>query len=166
MREALLKTCIDALSPKAKAGDLRYKVFLARETLMLKPAVLAAVVSLTAVSAAHAIHFGPAAPAAPAPPAVPGAPPPPAVPGAPPLGLAAKPHELYTVDTALDGYNPITEKYNATVRIVSNPCPHVTYDNTLSYIARDADDALAQAHDQLAKIEQDIRKSADQCPAH
>lgn len=126
---------------------------------MLRIIVLAAVVSILAVPAAHAIHF------APAPPAVPALPPPPALPGVPALALTAKPHELYTVDTALNGYNPMTEKYNATVRITSNPCPHVTYDDTLSYIAKDADDALAQAHDQLAKIEQDIRKSADQCPA-
>ena len=83
-----------------------------------------------------------------------------------PLPAAAKPHELYTVDTSLTGYNPMSEKYNAAVRITSNPCPHVTYDDTLSNIAKDADDALAQAHDQLAKIEQDIRKSADECPKH
>ena len=130
---------------------------------MLKMIGLAAVVSMTVVSSAHAIHFGPPPPA---PPAVPAAPPPPAIPGAPALALAGKPHDLYTVDTSLTGYNPMTEKYNAAVRITSNPCPHVSYDDILSYIAKDADDALAQAHDQLAKIEQDIRKSAEQCPGH
>ena len=126
---------------------------------MLKMVVLAAVVSVVAAPAAYAVHFGPAAPA------VPKLPPPPAVPGAPAGVQAAKSHELYTVETNLSGYNPLTDKYNAAVRITSNPCPHVSFDNTLSYIAKDADDALAQAHDQLAKIEHDIQQSKDKCPA-
>ena len=120
---------------------------------MLKLVVLAAVVSLGA-GAANAVHI----PAA--------VPPPPAIPPVPAAGPPAKAHELYTVDTNLGGYNPLTGQYNATIRITSNPCPHVSYDNTLSNIAKDADDALAQAHDQLTKIEQDIHKSADQCHAH
>ena len=120
---------------------------------MLKLVVLAAVVSLGA-GAANAAHTPPAVP------------PPPALPPVPAVGQAAKAHELYTVDTNLSGYNPLTDKYNATVRITSNPCPHVSYDNTLSNIAKDTDDALAQVHDQLMKIEQDIHKSADQCHAH
>ena len=121
---------------------------------MLKLVVLVAIVSLGAGGAANAAHTLPAPPA------------PPAIPPVPAVGQAAKPHDLYTVETNLGGYNPLTDKYNATVRITSNPCPHVSFDNTLSNIARDADDALAQVHDHLAKIEQDIRKSADQCKAH
>ena len=124
---------------------------------MIRIAVIAAVVAITAAPAAHAIHLGPAPNALP---------PPPAVPGAPAIAQAAKPHELYTVDTSLNGYNSMTDKYSAAVHITSNPCPHVNYDNILSFVAKDADDALAQAHDQLAKIEQDIHKSADKCPAH
>ena len=122
---------------------------------MLKLVVLAAVVSLGAGGPATAAHTPPAVP-----------PPPPALPPVPAVGPVAKAHELYTIDTTLGAYNPLTAKYNATIHITSNPCPHVSYDNTLSNIASDADDALAQAHDQLAKIEQDIRKSADQCHAH
>ncbi len=124
---------------------------------MLRIISLAAVVAIAVAPAAHAIHLGPPPPAVP---------PPPALPAALIMAPAAKPHELYTVDTSLSGYNPITDKYSAAVRITSNPCPHVSYDNILSFLAKDPDDALAQAHDQLAKIEQDIRNSAAQCPAH